>query len=491
MNTNKNGKRILVTGATGYVGGRLVSWLLDKNYTVRTMSRNATRLHGRSWSDKVEIVEGDVLDEKSLDPVFESVDIAYYLIHSMEGGQKGDFAKRDIFAADNFAKAAEKNGVKRIIYLGGLGSKSDHLSKHLQSRQNTGHQLRKHTVPVTEFRAAVVVGSGSISFEMIRNLTNRLPVMICPKWVYSKVQPIAIRNILEYLVAAIENPETADKIIEIGGETVLTYAEMIQGYAKANNLKRLLIPVPFLTPKLSSYWVHHVTPISKYLARPLIEGLKNDVVVEDESAKTYFPEIKPFSYKKAVELALNRMNDEHRVIETTWNDALISSRGDRKPIDLKTEEGLLIERRVKELDIPPEKVFNVYCQLGGTKGWPSYNWAWKLRGSMDRVVGGVGFRRGRRDPKNLRVGDVLDFWRVEAIKQNHLLRLHAEMKLPGTAWLEFQSNTLPDGRTKFVQTAYFDPSGLSGLLYWYSLYPFHQFIFSSMINRLAREAGEK
>lgn len=488
MNKDKKDQLILVTGATGYVGGRLVSWLLEKGYKVRAMSRNASRLEGRAWNNEVEVVEGDVLQPESLDEVLKSVNTAYYLIHSMDGGKKGDFASRDIKAAENFAKAAERNGVERIIYLGGLGSAKDTLSKHLQSRQNTGHHLRKHQVPVTEFRAAIVVGSGSISFEMIRYLTDRLPVMICPKWVYTKAQPIAVRNVLQYLTAAIEKPETKGKIIEIGGKTVLTYGEMMMGYAKANKLKRYLIPVPFLTPGLSSRWVHHVTPISKSLAKPLIEGLKNDVVVEYDSAKTYFPEIEPFSYDKAVHLALDRMNDEQRSVETTWNDALISSKGDRKPVEFKTEEGLLVERRVREIDSTPEKVFRVYCALGGEKGWPSHNWAWKIRGLMDRFVGGVGFRRGRRDPYDLRVGDALDFWRVEAIDPNRLLRLRAEMKLPGLAWLEFQSTPTENGKTKFVQTAYFDPSGLNGLLYWYSLYPFHGFIFSSMIDRLAAEA---
>lgn len=489
MNMASQEKRILVTGATGYVGGRLVSWLLEKGHKVRAMSRNPARLEGRPWSEMVEVVEGDVLQPESLELVFESVEIAYYLIHSMAGGKKGDFAQRDITAAENFARAAAQNGVKRIIYLGGLGNAEDRLSKHLQSRQNTGHHLRKFPVPVTEFRAAVVVGSGSISFEMIRYLTNRLPIMICPKWVYSRAQPIAVRNVLEYLVAAVDTPVTTGKIIEIGGKTVLTYAEMMKGYARASHLKRYLVPVPFLTPRLSSHWVHFVTPISKSLAIPLIEGLKNDVVVEDDSAKKYFPQIKPLSYEKAVRLALDRMNDEQRSVETTWNDALISSKGDRKPIEFKTEEGLLVERRVRELAVAPEKVFRIYCQLGGSKGWPSYNWAWKFRGLLDRLVGGVGFRRGRRDASHLRVGDALDFWRVEAIDPNRLLRLRAEMKLPGLAWLEFQSTPLENGKTKFVQTAYFDPSGLSGLLYWYALYPFHGFIFSSMIDRLAEEAA--
>jgi len=332
-----------------------------------------------------------------------------------------------------------------------------------------------------------VVGSGSKSFEMMRYLADRVPVMICPQWVYSKVQPIAIRNVLQYLVKALEKPDTQDKIIQIGGKSVITYAEMMQIYARINNLKRLLIPVPVLTPWLSSYWVHWVTPVPSSLARPLIEGLKNDVVVHDDSAREFFPDIDLFTYEEAVRRALDKITD-HREVETTWNDAMLSSKGDEQPVELEAKEGLNIERRHTFVDVKPEHAYKAYISLGGEKGWLSFEWAWKLRGIMDRMVGGVGFRRGRRDPGELRVGDALDFWRVEAIRKNRLMRLRAEMKVPGRAWLEFQSIPKSEGGTKLVQTAYFAPRGLFGLLYWYGLYPFHGFIFSSMIESVAKEA---
>ena len=485
-NTDKS-KLCLVTGVTGYVGGRLVPWLLERNYRVRVLSRDADRLQGRGWLDEVEVVEGDVLKPETLPKVMTDVDFAYYLIHSMSGTKNEGFHERDMRAARNFGESAHEHNLERIIYLGGLGNPDDDLSKHLRSRQKTGECLRESGIPVTEFRAAIVVGSGSKSFEMMRYLADRVPVMICPQWVYSKVQPIAIRNVLQYLVKALEKPDTKDQIIQIGGKSVITYAEMMQIYARINNLKRLLIPVPVLTPWLSSYWVHWVTPVPSSLARPLIEGLKNDVVVHDDSAREFFPDIDLFTYEEAVRRALDKITD-HREVETTWNDAMLSSKGDEQPVELEAKEGLNIERRHKFVDVKPEHAYKAYISLGGEKGWLSFEWAWKLRGIMDRMVGGVGFRRGRRDPGELRVGDALDFWRVEAIRKNRLMRLRAEMKVPGRAWLEFQSIPKSEGGTKLVQTAYFAPRGLFGLLYWYGLYPFHGFIFSSMIESVAKEA---
>lgn len=475
----------LVTGATGYIGGRLVPYLLNKGYNVRVLSRDSSRLQGRPWINEVETVEADVLQPETLSIALENIDVAFYLIHSMSGDRNSDFHKRDIQAAENFGEAAFNNNISRIIYLGGLGNKADKLSHHLSSRQETGEKLRRSGVPVTEFRAAIVVGSGSKSFEMIRYLTERVPVMICPQWVYSKVQPIAIRDILQYLTAAIEKPETKNEIIEIGGSSVITYADMMRIYARVQGLKRLLLSVPVLTPALSSYWVHWMTPIPASLARPLIEGLKNDVIVEDDKAQKLFPEIKPLTYENAVELAVSHYNTEE--VETTWNDALTSSKGDRRPVVLETRQGMNIERRIRTVNAKQENVFRSFSNLGGKKGWMSFDWAWKLRGILDRMVGGVGFRRGRRHPTELRAGDVLDFWRVEAIKPNNLLRLRAEMKVPGRAWLEFQAIELDEHHTKIVQTAYFSPKGLSGLLYWYALYPFHALIFSSMIDKLAEK----
>jgi uncharacterized protein YbjT (DUF2867 family) len=403
----------------------------------------------------------------------------------MSGKSSSDFHHRDMQAAKNFGEAAKSQNVERIIYLGGLGNPDDNLSEHLKSRQQTGEILRQSGVSVTEFRAAIVVGSGSKSFEMVRYLTERVPIMICPSWVYSKVQPIAIRDVLQYLVSVLDKPETKDEIIEIGGSSVITYADMMRIYAQVNELKRIFLPVPVLSPTLSSHWVHWMTPIPSSLARPLIEGLKNDVIVQSDKAQKLFPEIDPFSYKKAVELAMTRIDTDD--VETTWNDALISSKGDEEPVILKTKEGLTIERRIRTIKSSPQQAFKTFSSLGGEKGWPVFQWAWKLRGIMDRLVGGVGFRRGRRHPTKLRVGDALDFWRVEAIKPNELLRLRAEMKVPGKAWLEFQAIKQDTETTKLVQTAYFAPKGLFGLLYWYGLYPLHSLIFSGMINELAKQ----
>lgn len=477
----------LVTGVTGYIGGRIVPRLLKKGYNVRVLSRDADRLQGRPWIDDVEVVEADVLKPDTLPPAFKNIDVAYYLIHSMSGNDNSNFHERDIQAAQNFGRFAKEYEVDRIIYLGGLGNPEDKLSEHLSSRQKTGEILRESGVAVTEFRAAIVVGSGSKSFEMVRYLTERLPVMICPKWVYSKVQPIAIRNVLQYLISAIEKPETKDEIIEIGGSSVITYADMMRIYAEINGLKRFLIPVPVLSPALSSHWVHWMTPVPSSLARPLIEGVKNDVIVQSDKAKKLFPEIDPLSYKKAVELAVARIDTEE--VETTWNDSLISSKGDERPVVLETKQGMNIERRIHKVHATPTQVYNTFSGLGGNQGWLTFEWAWKLRGILDRMVGGVGFRRGRRHPQELRVGDALDFWRVEAIKPNELLRLRAEMKVPGRAWLEFQAiNGNGDHQTKLVQTAYFAPKGVPGLLYWYALYPFHALIFSSMIEHIAEKA---
>jgi uncharacterized protein YbjT (DUF2867 family) len=481
-------KNCLVTGVTGYIGGRLVPKLLAEGHSVRVLSRDASRLQGRQWIDRVEVVEADVLKPETLGGALENIDIAYYLIHSMSGKGDSDFHQRDMQAAQNFGDAARAEDVDRIIYLGGLGNPDDKLSQHLSSRQKTGETLRASGIPVTEFRAAIVVGSGSKSFEMVRYLTERVPVMICPSWVYSNVQPIAIRNVLQYLVKAVEKPETKDEIIEIGGSSVITYADMMRIYAEINGLRRILIPVPVLTPALSSHWVHWMTPVPASLARPLIEGLKNDVVVQNDKAKKLFPEINPFSYKRAVELAIARIDTEDREVETTWNDALISSKGDERPVVLETKQGLNIERRIRQVNASQHDVYNAFTSLGGKKGWLTFEWAWKLRGILDRLVGGVGFRRGRRHPQKLRVGDALDFWRVEAIKSDKLLRLRAEMKVPGRAWLEFQAIDEGEEQTKLVQTAYFAPKGLFGLLYWYGLYPIHSLIFSSMIDHVAEDA---
>jgi len=477
-------KLILVTGATGYVGGRLVPRLLAAGYRVRCLVRDPARLQGRAWLNQVELASGDVLQPASLVAAMREVSVVYYLVHSLGGG--GDFSERDLVAARNCASAAKSAGVERIIYLGGLGDPQANLSPHLRSRQETGAALREAGVPVTEFRAAVIVGSGSLSFEMIRYLTERLPVMICPKWVFTRIQPIAIRNVLDYLVAALDCPASSGRTLEIGGQDVITYAEMMSGYALARGLKRHLLAVPVLTPRLSSYWVHLVTPIPANIAQPLIKGLGNEVIVRDDSARKIFPAIHPLDYATAVRLALVKM--DARNIETAWSDALTSSQGDKTPVTLISSEGMIIERRQRTVDASPERVYRSFTRIGGERGWLYLDWTWQLRGLVDRLFGGVGMRRGRRDPEELRVGDPLDFWRVERVEPGRLIRLRAEMKVPGRAWLEFESRAEPDGRTQLFQTAFFEPKGLFGLCYWYALYPIHSLIFSGLIRKIAELA---
>ena len=476
---------ILVTGATGYVGGRLVEHLLERGYSVRVLVRDAARLYGRTWREQVEVVEGDVLKPETLPHALAGVQVAYYLIHSMIG--HSDFHERDQLAARNFSNAARDAGVERLIYLGGLGDPQEQqLSHHLRSRQQTGDALREAGVPVTEFRAAVIVGSGSLSFEMIRYLTERVPVMICPHWVYTRIQPIAIRDVLDYLVSALEQPVSSGKTLEIGGANVLTYGEMMLGYARLRNLPRLLLPVPVLTPRLSSYWIHLVTPIPASLARPLVEGLRNEVIVHNQQARELFPGIQPVDYQTAVARALERV--ERGQVNTAWSDALFTTQRDVPPVILSTQEGMIREVRRLTVRASAEAVYRVFASLGGNRGWLFMTWIWQLRGIMDRLVGGVGMRRGRRDTTMLRVGDAVDFWRVEAVEPGHLVRLRAEMKVPGRAWLQFEAVPLESGYTRLVQTAFFAPRGLPGLLYWYVLYAIHGVIFAGLCKRIAEEA---
>lgn len=476
--------RILVTGATGYVGGRLVPRLLAAGHSVRCLVRDPLRLRGRAWFGRVELVPGDVLVPATLPAALAGVEVAYYFVHSLGGGAA--FSERDVTAARNFGAAARAAGVKRIIYLGGLGDATTALSHHLRSRQETGDVLRESGVPVTEFRAGVIVGSGSLSFEMIRYLTERVPVMICPSWVYTKTQPVAIRNVLEYLVAALAVPDSAGRIVEIGGAEVISYGDMMTGYARARGLRRWMLPVPFLTPRLSSYWVHLVTPIPATIAQPLVEGLRNEIVVRDDSARRLFPEIAPMDYASAVAAALARL--EAAAVETTWSGALATSQGDRAPVTLTELEGMILERRELVVPATPVAVYRAFMGLGGATGWLYMDWAWQLRGIVDRLVGGVGMRRGRRDPHDLLTGEALDFWRVEEVEPGASLRLRAEMKVPGRAWLQF--SVRPDGAAgaRLTQIAYFAPKGLFGLLYWYALYPIHALIFGGMIRQVARRA---
>ncbi len=481
-------KRILVTGATGYVGGRLVPRLLETGYSVRCLVRDPARVQGRSWFADVSLVQADVLQCETLGAAMEGVDTAFYLVHSMAGGQ--GFHDRDLQGARNFGDAAKTAGCGRMVYLGGLVPTSDELSVHLESRRETGNALREAGVPVIEFRAGVIVGSGSLSFELVRYLVERVPILITPRWVNTQTQPIGIREVLDYLLASLELKGDEGRIIEIGGSEVLSYGDMMMQYAAIRGLRRKKLPVPVLTPRLSSYWVDLVTPIPASIARPLIDGLKSELVVNSDDARQLFPNIKPVSYAVSVERALDRL--EASQVETAWTDALASSSKEAAPVVLRSVEGMIIERRRREVDAQMHDVYRVFCGMGGSRGWFFMQWAWAFRGFIDRLVGGVGLRRGRRDPDELRVGEALDFWRVEAVEPDHLIRLHAEMKTPGEAWLQFETNSLANGRSELLQTAYFAPKGLWGLVYWYLLYPFHVVIFSGMIREIGKraEAGE-
>jgi len=477
---------ILVTGVTGYVGGRLVPRLLDAGFQLRCLVRDSERLQGHPWLEQVEVVQGNALDRASLVKAMQGVSAAYYLIHGLQGGRVS--AGRDLEAARNFAAAAEQAGVERILYLGELVDPTADLSPYLRARHETGYLLRQGRVPVTELRAGMIVGSGSALFEMIRYLTERQPVLVCPRWFFTLAQPIAIRDVLDYLVAALESPESVGKLVEIGGATRLRYADMLLGYAAERGLKRVLIPTPFYAPRLSAYWVHMVTPVHWRAVLPLIEGLHAESVVHGDLASRLFPRIQPLDFRTAVRQALGQVQSED--VETSWADALVGSAGDVVPFKLVEQEGMMIERRQLAVDLPPGALFRAYTGLGGDRGWLYLNWTWVVRGWIDKLVGGVGLRRGRRHPDELRVGEALDFWRVEAVEPGCLLRLRAEMRVPGKAWLQFQSTPTPDGKTLLTQTAYFAPRGLAGFIYWYSLYPIHTFIFSGLIRKVAQRGAQ-
>ncbi len=475
---------ILVTGATGYVGGRLVPRLVEAGYRVRCLARDPKRLDGRPWRKQVEVVQGDALEKESVVRAMQGVSVVYYLIHGLQGGEVN--AKRDMTAARNFAEAAEESGVQRIIYLGELVNTTDYLSPYLRSRHETGYMLRLGRVPVTEFRAGMIVGSGSVLFEMIRYLSEREFLFICPRWFSSMAQPIAIRDVLSYLIDALDTPESVGKMIEIGGASRLTYSDMLMTYAEERGLKRLLITTPFYAPRLSAFWVHMVTPIHWRQVMPLIDGLRAELVVNDDLAKRLFPQVDPLDFKTATNLALLRVRKDK--VETSWADALVTTAGDIKPYVFSVEQGLMIERRQTFVEVSSTDVFRAYTGIGGDRGWLYMDWAWVVRGWMDKLVGGPGLRRGRRHPDEISVGEPLDFWRVEAIEPDHLMRLRAEMKVPGNAWLQFESVPQEDGKTLLVVNAYFDVHGVLGHLYWYAMYPFHRFIFDGLTRRLASRA---
>lgn len=440
---------ILITGATGYVGGELLQALLAAGHRVRCLARRPEALRAVAGA---EVVRGDVLDAASVRAAMAGVDTAYYLVHSMSSA--GSFEEEDRIAARVFGDAAREAGVRRIVYLGGLGSNRERLSAHLRSRHEVGEILRSSGVPVIEFRASIVIGSGSLSFEMVRALVERLPVMIAPRWVSVPAQPIAIADLLQYLLAALELPPDRSGIFEIGGADQVSYGGLMQEYARQRGLKRVVLSVPVLTPRLSSLWLGLVTPLYVRVGRKLIESIRHPTVVEDPAALAVFP-IRPCGFRQAIAAALST-----------------------------GQQGLLFDSRSLHVAVPPEKAFEPIRRIGGATGWYYADWLWTLRGALDRLAGGAGLRRGRRDPDDLQTGDQIDCWQVESFAPDRHLRLAATMKLPGRAWLEFEVEGDSGGCT-IRQTATFDPAGLSGRLYWYAVYPLHQLVFSGMLRGIA------
>lgn len=471
---------ILVTGATGYVGGRLVRALETRGAPLRCLARRPEFLRPRV-APTTEICGGDLGDEEALRRALQDVHTAYYLVHSMASA--ADFESEDRRFAACFAACARAAGVQRIVYLGGLGHGAD-LSAHLQSRHEVGRILRESGTPTIELRASVIIGSGSLSFEMVRALVDRLPVMTTPRWVRTPAQPIAIEDVVAYLVEALDRPPGASEVFEIGGRDVVAYGDLMREYARQRGLKRWLIPVPVLTPGLSSRWLWLVTPLYARVGRALIEGVRNPTVVLDDRAQRDF-RVRPRGMRDAIARAL--VYEDREFAETRWSDA-------RSSIPVRPGYGgvklgsRLVDSRVVQVSCAASHTFDVVRRIGGSTGWYGANTLWRLRGAIDLAAGGVGLRRGRRDPQSLRPGDPLDFWRVEAYEPGRLLRLSAEMRLPGRAWLQFEVDADGTAASTLRQTALFDPLGLGGLLYWYALWPVHQFVFGGMIRAIAATA---
>jgi uncharacterized protein YbjT (DUF2867 family) len=471
------------------VGGRLVPELIAAGYRVRCLARSPEKLDGMPWVGEVEVVKGDVTDQESLAPALEGVRAAYYLVHTMEAG--AGFAERDRDAATSFRHASAAAEIDQIVYLGGLGEEDDApLSPHLRSRQEVGRVLSDGPVPVTELRAAMIIGSGSASFEMLRHLVEVLPVMITPRWVRTRCQPVAIRDVLHWLVAAISDPEASGRVLEIGGRDVCTYEEMMGAYADAASLpRRAVIPVPLLSPRLSSLWIGLVTPLPVSIARPLVDGLSNEVVVRDRPVTEVLPH-EALGFREAIELALRRV--EGLDVATWWGAAgAPSTPADPAPWDPSWAGGtLLCDEQCVVTSASVEDVFATAAGIGGKRGWYASDWLWEARGLLDRAVGGIGLRRGRRHPDDLRPGDALDFWRVDSYEPPSLLRLRAEMRIPGRAWLEWRVRR-DDGETVLEQRALYHPKGLWGRAYWYLMLPFHAVIFGRLARAVAQAAEER
>lgn len=489
--TNKS-QPIFIAGATGYIGGRLLPRLLQAGYPVVALARAPEKLKDRPWTQNhnLTIVKGDVLDPESLSHALKGCRAAYYLVHSMNPDVK-DFSQTDRIAAQNMAAAAASAKLDQVIYLSGLGDENSELSHHLQSRTEVGNILRQGPVPVTILRAAMIIGSGSASFEILRYLVDRLPIMVTPRWVDTPCQPIGVRNVLHYLIGCLENPEVIGDTFDIGQPEVINYRRLMQVYAEEAGLpKRWIIPVPVLTPRLSSYWIHLVTPVPAAIARPLAQGLSNPVVCRENRLATLLPQ-ELFDCRKSIRMALDRLK-KHRV-ETSWTDSGEIQLAEWSiPGDPEWAGGsLYTDSRKITLESHREDIWPAVSSIGGTVGYYYANWLWKTRGLMDRVCGGVGLCRGRRSDEELYSGDAIDFWRVTVVKKPEVLMLSAEMKLPGEAVLMFKLVQLDDQRTELQQIACFLPRGLLGILYWYAVMPFHHFVFTGMLRGLAKASGKK
>ena len=485
MNTEMPGagkqkRLILLTGASGYIGGRLLRTLHERGERVRAIARRPDELRGSVPPD-VEVVGGDVLDAPSLAPAFEGVDTAYYLIHAMASHR--DFESEERAGAENFAHAAKAANIRRVIFLGGLGDKG--LSKHLASRQDVGRILRESGIATLEFRASIILGSGSLSFELVRSLVDRLPLLIVPRWASQRTQPIAIEDVIAYLVAALDVELPTSETVEVGGADRVSYLDLMREYAKQRSLRRYFLPVPVLTPWLSSRWLGLVTPVYARVGRKLIDSLRNETVVKSTTAVLLFPRIRPKGFREAMARAL--LNEDRELAETRWSDAL-SSVGSNARLGRVSTGSRIVDTRSASVAGPPARAFRAIERIGGAAGWYYGNSLWRLRGGVDLLFGGAGMRRGRRDPGKLRQGDALDFWRVDAIEPGRMLRLRAEMKVPGRAWLQFEV-TGDEKRSVIQQTAIFEPHGVGGLLYWYALYPVHRLIFNGMLSGVASFAA--
>lgn len=476
------GSTIAVCGATGYIGGRLVPRLLDAGYHVRCLVRSPEKMAGYAWRDSpnLEILPGDLEDLDSVRKACREADAAYYLVHSMIAAGAA-YADHDRLLAGHFGKIARECGVRRLVYLGGLGDMGEDLSRHLRSRREVEEILQESGVPLTAFRAAMIIGSGSASFEILRYLVDRLPIMVTPRWVKTETQPIAVRDVLRYLVECLAEPRTAGQTLDIGGTDVVTYLEMMRLMAHKIGLpRRWIIPVPVLTPRLSSLWIGLVTPVNSRIARPLAEGLRNPTVCHDTRVREWLPG-PVMGVEEAIDAALGKWQTGD--VETRWSTA------GKIPGDPEWAGGTVYsDRREIEIAAPPETTFRAVERIGGDHGYWGADALWSLRGWMDKFVGGPGLRRGRRHPDELMFGEAVDFWRVTGYAPGRRLRLHAEMKLPGEAELEFEVEPRGPGRSRVVQTARFRPRGLLGILYWYAVVPLHHFVFQSMIRGIRRDA---